>query len=86
MSGWGEFASLTGHTTGVYDRAKFSEYWNDKWRIWFNKGESDQSLTLVRLTADRGEFWSAPQATRIKHFFPVRNAHVEAATPQEISG
>ena len=73
MSGCGEYASVTGLAAEVYDLAKISEFWKESWRTWFPDGAADLSLTLVHLVADFGEFWSGPEAIRMKHFFALRD-------------
>jgi len=80
MSGCGELASVSGKAIETYDRAKIREYWKETWRVWFPDGESDLSLMLVHVSADFGEFWSGPEAIRIKHYFAVRDVGVPNAS------
>ena len=68
----GAFASINGEIEEHRDQSLASQFWNESWRDWFADGPSDAALSFIRLRAQFGEYWSLGNATRLKHFFPVR--------------
>lgn len=45
-----------------HDTAKIEELWNPGMKAWFPAGHTDPDLTLVRVQAERADFWDSPSA------------------------
>jgi general stress protein 26 len=61
-----EFASIHGTASIVQDRAEIDRLWSESWRIWFPKGKDDPNLCLLKVSADRGEYWDTSGLEGIK--------------------
>ncbi|MCA9513578.1 MAG: pyridoxamine 5'-phosphate oxidase family protein [Myxococcales bacterium] len=51
------YVSLSGHAERVSDPAKLDSLWRAQYDAWFQHGKKD--ATLLRFTAERGEYWDA---------------------------
>jgi general stress protein 26 len=45
-----------------HDPAKIAELWNPAMKVWFPGGPTDPDLTLIRVEAERAEYWDSPIA------------------------
>lgn len=64
-----EFATIQGTATVVRDRAEIDRLWSEAWRIWFPEGKEDPSLCLLKVAADRGEYWDTSGIEGLKFAF-----------------
>lgn len=55
-----KFISVSGRAEIVRDMAKAKELWNPTYKAWFPKGLDDPGLILVKVKAERAEFWDSP--------------------------
>ncbi|MCZ4068070.1 pyridoxamine 5'-phosphate oxidase family protein [Microbacterium sp. H37-C3] len=53
------WVSLAGEATIVDDRARLEHYWSSTLEAWFPDGPDDPSITLLRVDAISGEYWSS---------------------------
>lgn len=44
----------------VRDEAKKKELWNTFTDVWFENGENDPKVVLIRVTADSAQYWETP--------------------------
>ena len=57
------YVSITGQATVMEeDPAKARELWAEPMRTWFPKGVDDPDLILVRIDAERAQYWDAPSS------------------------
>lgn len=56
-SGKNHYLSLTGSASIVTDRAKIHELWNPMAKAWFEQGEDDPAISLIRVTPQEGHYW-----------------------------
>ena len=61
-----EYASVSGKAQLVRDRKKAAELWTPIYKAWFPKGLEDPELALIRVTADKAEYWDMPSSTVVK--------------------
>jgi general stress protein 26 len=61
-----QFASVTGEAQVVTDRAKIKELWNPMLKIWFPDGPDSDNIALLKVNAERAEYWDASQSI-VKH-------------------
>ncbi|MGZ5406073.1 MAG: pyridoxamine 5'-phosphate oxidase family protein, partial [Nocardioides sp.] len=54
------WVSVVGHAHVVDDRAKLADLWNTFAEAWLPGGPDDPQATLLRVDADRAEFWDTP--------------------------
>ena len=76
-----QFASVTGIGTVTRDQAQIDRLWNAGWEIWFPKGKSDPSVTLIKFQARDGEYWNNAGMQGVKYFFKVVKAYVAGEKP-----
>ncbi len=56
------FVSVVGRAELVLARSKIEEYWTDALKVWFPDGKDDPNLALIKIEADRAEYWTSPNA------------------------
>ena len=52
------FLSLAGNAEVVRDNAKKEELWQDELKMWFPDGPQDETLVLIKVSANEAHFWS----------------------------
>lgn len=57
-----KYVSLSGKAQLVHDRAKAEELWTSQHKAWFPQGLDDPNLALIRVDADKAEFWDSPSS------------------------
>lgn len=53
------WVSLAGDAEVVDDRARLDEYWSAAVEAWFPDGPDDPAVTLLKVNAVSGEYWSS---------------------------
>ncbi len=53
------WVSLAGEAAIVDDRARLEHYWSSTLEAWFPDGPDDPRITLLRVDAISGEYWSS---------------------------
>ena len=56
------YVSVSGRAVVVRDRAKIEELWNPALKAWFPKGLDDPDIALLRVSAERAEYWDSPSS------------------------
>lgn len=51
------YLSISGRATVVTDAELIRELWSPTWSVWFPDGPDDPELTLIEVTAQRGDYW-----------------------------
>lgn len=54
------FVSLTGCAEVVAERSKVEAMWSEIYRPWFPKGAEDENVVLLKIRAERAEYWDTP--------------------------
>ena len=57
-----QYASLTGRAEVVRDRAMIEELWKPQLRAWFPEGVDTPDIALLKVTAERAEYWDGSQS------------------------
>ena len=57
------YVSISGRATVVDDRVKARDLWSEHMRTWFPKGVDDPDLILIRVEAERAQYWDSPSST-----------------------
>jgi len=56
------YVSVSGRAVVVRDRAKIEELWNPVLKAWFPKGLEDPDIALLKVSAERAEYWDSPSS------------------------
>ena len=56
------YISITGRARLVRDRKKIEELWKPQFQMWFPKGKDDPNVALLRVTAEKAEYWDSPSS------------------------
>ncbi len=56
------YASVSGRANAYRDEAKIAELWSEPMRAWFPKGKEDPSITILKITVDKAEYWDSPSS------------------------
>ena len=56
------YVSISGRGTVLEDHGKARELWAEPMRTWFPKGADDPDLILVKVDAERAQYWDAPSS------------------------
>ncbi len=78
-----EFATIQGRATIVRDRAQIDRLWSETWRIWFPQGKEDPNLCLLKISADRGEYWDTSGLQGVKFALESVKARLAGRIPQK---
>lgn len=62
------FVSITGRAEIVADRAVVQERWSEIYRAWFPGGPNDEEVVVVRVHAERAEYWDTPTSAVVYAF------------------
>lgn len=62
------WVSLSGTAEVIHDQAKAEELWSPLLKAWFPEGLETEGLTLLKVHADSGEYWDAPNSKAIQLF------------------
>jgi general stress protein 26 len=57
------YVTVAGTAQVVSDPKKAEELWDASYQRWFPGGPSDPDLALIRVSAERAEYWEAPTLT-----------------------
>jgi len=60
------YISVSGRAVVVRDRAKIEELWSPELKAWFPEGPEDPDLALLKVSAERAEYWDSP-ASAVAH-------------------
>ena len=78
-----EFATIQGTATVIKDRAEIDRLWSEGWRIWFPKGKEDPTLCLLKVSAERGEYWDTSGLEGLKFAFESARARLSGRTAEK---
>lgn len=82
FQGVGKFASISGELVVEPDRALIEKMWKETWAIWFPKGKTDPSITLLKFTSYEGEFWDNAGILGMKFVYSAVKALVMGEKPE----
>ena len=57
------YVSVSGRGAVVDSQSRARELWSEPMRTWFPKGPEDPDLILIRVDAERAQYWDAPSST-----------------------
>ena len=78
------YVSISGTAQVLDDRAKEEDLWNPTLKAWFPDGLDDPHLTLICVSADKAEYWDAPNSKMVQLYGFVKAAVTgERADPGE---
>lgn len=60
------FVSVSGRAALVLDREKIKELWNPVYKAWFPKGLDDPQVALLRVEAEKAEYWDAQSSAMVQ--------------------
>ena len=60
------YVSISGRAGLVVDRVKINELWKPCYEVWFHKGLDDPQLALLRVDAERAEYWDCRSSTMMR--------------------
>ena len=78
--------SLTGRASLIGDREKIAQLWNEAFRVWFPKGQTDPEIELIAVRPDRGEYWDSTGAHGVKYLWEAAKAYMSGTTPDAEDG
>jgi general stress protein 26 len=56
------YVSLSGRIALIHDRDMIAAHWNDGAEVYYPNGKDDNSVVLMKFTAESGEYWDAPSS------------------------
>jgi len=75
------YVSVSGRARLVRDRAKIEELWNPAYKAWFPEGLDDPDLALLKVSADKAEYWDG-QTSVVAHLVGLAKAAVTGQSYQ----
>lgn len=77
-----QFAAICGRISVVRDQALIDRLWKDAWKVWFPKGKTDPTISILKFEAQHGEYWDNSGSQGLKYAFEAAKAYVTGETPQ----
>lgn len=74
---------MSGRAEIVRDQALINRLYKEDWKIWFPKGKTDPSISLIKFTAQDAEYWDNAGAPGLKFVYEATKAYVKGETPKE---
>jgi len=68
------FVSVSGKAEFVDDKAKLKELWSSYLKVFFPQGLNDSDLTLLKVTANYGEYWDSPSNKMVQLYSMAKAA------------
>ena len=68
------YVSVSGTASVIDDRSKIKELWSEPMRTWFPKGADDPEIILIRVRAERAQYWDSPSSTLVHAYGYVKAA------------
>jgi general stress protein 26 len=81
MQSKSKFVSISGRAVAIDDGRKVAELWNEAWRVWFPRGKDDDSLVLLKVQGDEGEYWDNSGTSRITYLIEAGKAYLSGTKP-----
>jgi general stress protein 26 len=75
------YVSVSGMARLVRDRQKIEELWNPAYKAWFPEGLDDPDLALLKVSADKAEYWDG-QSSAVAHLIGAVKAAVTGTSYQ----
>ncbi|MFG0291382.1 MAG: pyridoxamine 5'-phosphate oxidase family protein [Rhodopirellula sp. JB044] len=82
MQSSNKFAVVSGTAQAVDDRAKLDELWSEAWKVWFPEGKASQSILLLRVDADHGEYWDNSDTNGLRYLIKAGKAYMRGERPE----
>ena len=83
FQGGSQFATIFGTVAVVRDRALVERLWSEDWRLWFPKGKDDPTLCLLKLSAERGEYWDTSGLEGVNFMIESVKARISGRSPEK---
>lgn len=74
------YVSLSGRATLVRDKSKIEELWKPSLKAWFPQGTDTPDIALLKVTAEKAEYWDAPSSA-IAHLIGLVKTTVTGRPP-----
>lgn len=68
------FVSVSGKAELVDDKAKLKKLWSSYLKVFFPQGLNDPNLTLLKVTANYGEYWDSPSSKMVQLYSMAKAA------------
>jgi general stress protein 26 len=78
-----QYASVCGRVSVVRDQSLIERLWKEAWKIWFPKGKTDPTITLLKFDAEHAEYWDNAGAQGLKYAFKAAAAYMSSDRPEQ---
>lgn len=68
--GHSRFLSLFGHAELVHDRRRIEELWQPLDKAWFEQGEKDPNISVIKVVPHEGYYWDTKHG-KVVSFFKI---------------
>ncbi len=80
------YIALVGRAQLIANPDKAREFWKESFRAWFPGGINDPDLLLIRVRAEKAEYWDTHGAKGIKYLFKAAAAYSMGTRPNVEEG
>lgn len=77
-----KFVSISGSATMVDDRQKLNDLWKESWKVWFPEGKSSDSIVLLKIEPNSGDYWDNSGASGIRYLLKAGKAYLQGERPE----
>jgi general stress protein 26 len=77
------YVSMSGQLDVINDPERLAALWKSSWNMWFESGENDPRVIMLRLRPAIGEYWVARGIASVRYLFDATRAFFEGTTSNE---
>ena len=66
------YVSVSGRANAYRDQAEIDKLWSEPLRAWFPKGKDDESIYILKVEIEKGEYWDTPSSMITQAYAYVR--------------
>ena len=56
------YVSVSGRANAYRNQAEIDQLWSEPMRAWFPKGKDDESIYILKVEIEKGEYWDTPSS------------------------
>ncbi|MDX1570746.1 MAG: pyridoxamine 5'-phosphate oxidase family protein [Xanthomonadales bacterium] len=72
-----QFLAISGQGMLINDKEKIQQHFQPGWRAWFAEGRDDPNIRLLKIAAERAEYWDYSEMQGLSFLFEAGKALIE---------
>lgn len=81
--GESHFLSVFGHATTYRDKSKIEEVWSPIAKVWFEEGEDDPDITVIKVRPTNAYYWDTKEG-KVVAFLKIAAAAITGGNAEDV--